>query len=338
MHRTCASCRQRQAQPFRVLGRNVPAQPSGSAQRPSPGTASPSLLGSVPRTPGGTAASGTRPGFILGCGPSRPASRHPARNTHRQPPTNHNRQSKIHGFRQSRMPIFRQSRVPGFWKSRMPSSEISSSSSKRPKSVPKASQTPSFAPHPQTPPHSSNRTPLASPCPKEIFRCQIPFPKTQPQTYCRACSVRKIFFSVQKSAFYACKNRVNFRDKVNGISPHKKHHHRGRRIWTETLCRFSPAVSKRSPVSRSAPALSYTSVTVGPLRSGQSGYLHCGTPVPVPRSNANSAPCSAEGSSAGLSSCRGNPQRVITSTLRYGRSPRLTLWATSLHYALQLAS
>ena len=31
----------------------------------------------MPRTPGGTAASGTRPGFILGCGPSRPASRHP---------------------------------------------------------------------------------------------------------------------------------------------------------------------------------------------------------------------------------------------------------------------
>ena len=77
--RTCASCRQRQAQPFRVLGRNVPAQPSGSAQRPSPGTASASLLGSVPRTPGGTAASGPRPGFLLGCGPSRPASRHPAR-------------------------------------------------------------------------------------------------------------------------------------------------------------------------------------------------------------------------------------------------------------------
>ena len=68
-----------QAQPFRVLGRNVPAQPSGSAQRPSPGTASTPLLGSVPRTPGGTAASGPRPGLILGCGPSRPASRHPAR-------------------------------------------------------------------------------------------------------------------------------------------------------------------------------------------------------------------------------------------------------------------
>ena len=76
---TCASCCVQQAQPFRVLGRNVPAQPSGSAQRPSPGTASASLLGSVPRTPGGTAASGTRPGFLLGCGPSRPASRHPER-------------------------------------------------------------------------------------------------------------------------------------------------------------------------------------------------------------------------------------------------------------------
>ena len=79
MYRTCASCCQQQAQPFRVLGRNVPAQPSGSAQRPSPGTASPSLLGSVPWPPGGTAASGPVPGFILGCGPSRPASRHPVR-------------------------------------------------------------------------------------------------------------------------------------------------------------------------------------------------------------------------------------------------------------------
>lgn len=77
--RTCASCCMQQAQPFRVLGRNAPAQPSGSAQRPSPGTASTSLLGSVPRTPGGTAASGPRPGFLLGCGPSRPASRHPVR-------------------------------------------------------------------------------------------------------------------------------------------------------------------------------------------------------------------------------------------------------------------
>ena len=67
MHRTCASCRQRQAQPFRVLGRNVPAQPSGSAQRPSPGTASASLLGSVPGSARGTAASGPVPGFILGC-------------------------------------------------------------------------------------------------------------------------------------------------------------------------------------------------------------------------------------------------------------------------------
>jgi|GEM_PF-4744208 len=146
MYRTCASCCVRQAQPFRVLGRNVPAQPSGSAQRPSPGTASASLLGSGACTPGGTAASGTRPGYVLGCGPSRPASRHPARNTHRQPQINHNRQSKIPGFRQSRMPIFRQSRVPGFRKSRMPGSGISSSSSKRPKSVPKASKNPNFAP------------------------------------------------------------------------------------------------------------------------------------------------------------------------------------------------
>ena len=137
MHRTCASCCVQQAQPFRVLGRSVPAQPSGSAQRPSPGTASTLLLGSGACTPGGTAASGPCPGLLLGCGPSRPASRHPARNTHRQPQTNHNRQSKIPGSRQSRMPIFRQSRVPGFRKSRMPGSGISSSSSKRPKSVPK---------------------------------------------------------------------------------------------------------------------------------------------------------------------------------------------------------
>ena len=133
MSSTCASCCVQQAQPSRVLGRNAPAQPSGSAQRPSPGTASTSLLGSGACTPGGTAASGPRPGFILGCGPSRPASRHPARNTHRQPQTNHNRQSKISEFRQSRMPIFRQSRAPGFRKSRVPGSGISSSSSKRPK-------------------------------------------------------------------------------------------------------------------------------------------------------------------------------------------------------------
>ena len=32
--RTCASCRQRQAQPFRVLGRYVPPEPYGSAQQP----------------------------------------------------------------------------------------------------------------------------------------------------------------------------------------------------------------------------------------------------------------------------------------------------------------
>ena len=30
MHRTCASCRQRQAQPFRVLGRYAPPEPYGS--------------------------------------------------------------------------------------------------------------------------------------------------------------------------------------------------------------------------------------------------------------------------------------------------------------------
>ena len=39
----------------------------------------PRLLGIVPCTPGGTAASGPRPGLLLGCGPSRPASRHPVR-------------------------------------------------------------------------------------------------------------------------------------------------------------------------------------------------------------------------------------------------------------------
>ena len=77
--RTCASCCVQQAQPFRVLGRNVPAQPSGSAQRPSPGTASTSLLGSVPGSPAAIVVVGPVPGFILGCGPSRPASRHPVR-------------------------------------------------------------------------------------------------------------------------------------------------------------------------------------------------------------------------------------------------------------------
>ena len=77
--RTCASCCVQQAQPFRVLGRNVPAQPSGSAQRPSPGTASASLLGSVPGPPAAIGGVGPVPGFILGCGPQRPVSRHPVR-------------------------------------------------------------------------------------------------------------------------------------------------------------------------------------------------------------------------------------------------------------------
>ena len=79
MYRTCASCRQRQAQPSRVLGRNAPAESLRYAQRPRKDTAYTSLLGSVPRPPGGTAASGPVPAFILGCGPSRPASRHPVR-------------------------------------------------------------------------------------------------------------------------------------------------------------------------------------------------------------------------------------------------------------------
>ena len=77
--RTCASCCVQQAQPFRVLGRNVPAQPSGSAQRPSPGTASTSLLGSVPGSPAAIVVVGPVPGLILGCGPQWPASRHPVR-------------------------------------------------------------------------------------------------------------------------------------------------------------------------------------------------------------------------------------------------------------------
>lgn len=119
----------------------------------------------------------------------------------------------------------------------------------QPDHVPKASQIPSFTPKTQTRLHSPNRTPSANPCQIKIFRCQIPFPKTQPQTYCRACSVRKIFFSVQKSAFYACKNRVIIRDKVNGISPHKKHHHRGRLIWTETSCK--PASASGGPATHS---------------------------------------------------------------------------------------
>ena len=74
---TCASCCVQQAQPFRVLGRNAPAESCGPARQSSQDTASTSLLGSGACTPGGTAASGTRPGLVLGCGPPRPASRHP---------------------------------------------------------------------------------------------------------------------------------------------------------------------------------------------------------------------------------------------------------------------
>jgi hypothetical protein len=62
-----------------VLGRVAPAESCGPALQSSQDTASTPLLGSVPGTPGGIAASGPRPGLILGCGPSRPASRHPAR-------------------------------------------------------------------------------------------------------------------------------------------------------------------------------------------------------------------------------------------------------------------
>ena len=79
MYRTCASCCVQQAQPFRVLGRNVPAESLRSAQRPRKDTAYTSLLGSVAGQSAGTAASPSIPGFILGCGPSRPASLHPVR-------------------------------------------------------------------------------------------------------------------------------------------------------------------------------------------------------------------------------------------------------------------
>ena len=64
---TCASCCQQQAQPFRVLGRNVPAESLRSAQRPRKDTAYTSLLGSVAGQSAGTAASPSIPGFILGC-------------------------------------------------------------------------------------------------------------------------------------------------------------------------------------------------------------------------------------------------------------------------------
>ena len=79
MYRTCASCRQRQAQPSRVLGQGQCPEPCRSAQRPRQGTAHSPFLGSVSGSARGTAASGPVPGFILGCGPQRPASRHPVR-------------------------------------------------------------------------------------------------------------------------------------------------------------------------------------------------------------------------------------------------------------------
>ena len=67
MYRTCVTCCQQQAQPFRVLGRNVPAESLRSAQRPRKDTAYTSLLGSVAGQSAGTAASPSIPGFILGC-------------------------------------------------------------------------------------------------------------------------------------------------------------------------------------------------------------------------------------------------------------------------------
>ena len=79
MYLTCASCCVQQAQPFRVLGRNVPAESLRSAQRPRKDTTSTLLLGSVPGSPAAIGGVGPGPGFILGCGPQRPASRHPAR-------------------------------------------------------------------------------------------------------------------------------------------------------------------------------------------------------------------------------------------------------------------
>ena len=65
--RTCASCCVQQAQPFRVLGRNVPAESLRSAQRPRKDTAYTSLLGSVAGQSAGTAASPSIHGIILGC-------------------------------------------------------------------------------------------------------------------------------------------------------------------------------------------------------------------------------------------------------------------------------
>ena len=64
---TCVSCCVQQAQPFRVLGRSVPAESLRSAQRPRKDTAYTSLLGSVAGQSAGTAASPSIPGFILGC-------------------------------------------------------------------------------------------------------------------------------------------------------------------------------------------------------------------------------------------------------------------------------
>ena len=84
---TCVSCCVQQAQPFRVLGRSVPAESLRSAQRPRKDTAYTSLLGSVAGQSAGTAASPSIPGFILGCrlfrynyatAPSPLHSRHPA--------------------------------------------------------------------------------------------------------------------------------------------------------------------------------------------------------------------------------------------------------------------
>ena len=142
---------------------------------------------------------------------------------------------------------------------------------------------------------------------------------------------------------------------------------RGRIIRTETFCRFSPAVSYRRLSRGSAPVLVASSIPSGRLRSVCTGcfrYHHpankpntrhprCNTQYtlhyavrpplhrpPAPALHCGPAPRSETACLGSLGSRVRSVRRArpivlpaLLHPLRYGRSPRPRLWATSLHYA-----
>ena len=142
---------------------------------------------------------------------------------------------------------------------------------------------------------------------------------------------------------------------------------RGRIIRTASFCRFSPAVSYRRLSRGSAPALVASSIPVGRLRSvctgcfryqhqerqpntrtprGNTQYtLHCAVRPPLHRPPAPPLHCGpAPRSETACLGSLGSRVRfarrarhivlpALLHPLRYGRSPRPRLWATSLHCA-----